>query len=198
EDRILLAEIAGDLRLERPMEIARAADEPYGAHAEPMAVHRLLRGSNQRRMIGKTKIVIGAEVENLADLAVMRHSDGAFLLGVDQLRFGGLKVHRDYEALNKLGDLRPDHMSAQQLTGPGIENRLHQALIFAERNGLAIGEKRETPDPDLATFGLGLRLGQADGSYLRMAISAARNLVLVHRMGIEALDLFHADDAFML
>src|SRR5205085_10317596 len=83
-------------------------------------------------------------------------------------------------------------------TGPGIENRLHQALIFAERNGLAIGEKRETPDSDLATFGLGLRLGQDDGSYLRMAMSAARNFVLVHRMGIEALDLFHADDAFML
>src|SRR5205823_8448800 len=79
EDRILLAEIAGDLRLERPMKIARAADEPYGGHAEPMAVHRLLGGGDQRRMIGKTKIVIGAEVENLADLAVTRHPDVAFL-----------------------------------------------------------------------------------------------------------------------
>ena len=79
EDRILLAEIVGDLVLERTVEIACAADEPHGCHAEAVTIHRLLGGSDQRGMIGETKIVVGAEIEDFERPSIARHPDMALL-----------------------------------------------------------------------------------------------------------------------
>src|SRR5262249_28277342 len=104
----------------------------------------------------------------------------------------------DDETLNELGDLGADHVSADELARLRIEDRLDEALVLAQRNGLAVAEEREAADLDVAALRLRLRFRQTDGGNLRLAIGAARYLVLVHRMSIEALDLLDADDALML
>src|SRR5207253_6428552 len=112
--------------------------------------------------------------------------------------FRGLQVHGDYVALDQFGYFGADHVRAEQLPGLLVEDHLDQALILAERNRLAVADERETADADLATVLFRSRLGQTDGSNLRLAIGAARNEVLVHGMRMQALDRLDADHALML
>ena len=53
------------LLLQFPVQILRAANEPDRGHAKPLRRHCPLRRFNQRRMIGQTKVVIGAKVNDL-------------------------------------------------------------------------------------------------------------------------------------
>ena len=91
-----------------------------------------------------------------------------------QFGLGAFERARDRIALNQFRDFGTNHMRADQLAGPGIEHRLHQALGFAERDGLAVALEREAADLDLVPLGLGRSLRQTDRGDLRLAISAAR------------------------
>src|SRR5262245_6477570 len=89
-------------------------------------------------------------------------------------------------------------MSAEQLAGLLVENDLHQPLILAERNRLAVAHEGKAAHPDVEFLLLRSLLGEADGRDLRRAISAAGDHRLVHRVRVEALDRLNANDAFML
>ena len=92
----------------------------------------------------------------------------------------------------------PTMWAPSKRPGLGVEDGLDQALVLAQRNGLAVGEEGEAADLQLEACGLGLGLGQAHARHLRVAIGAAGDLFLLHRMGVEALDLLDADHALML
>src|SRR5262249_38517511 len=81
--------------------------------------------------------------------------------GVDQFFLSRLEPHGDDEPLDEFGHLRADHMGAKQPAGFGIENRLHQSLIFAKSDRLAIADKGEPADFEFVTCGPRLGLGQA-------------------------------------
>src|SRR5262245_8762637 len=81
--------------------------------------------------------------------------------GVDQVFLGGFELHGNDEALNQFGHLGTDHMGAEELAALGIENRLDQALILAERDGLAVADKGEAADFDGAPLLLGGLFGQS-------------------------------------
>src|ERR1700722_3373748 len=118
--------------------------------------------------------------------------------GVHQLFFRGFEVHGNHIALDEFGHFGADHVRAKQLAGLLVEDHFYQALILAKRDRLAVADERETADADLAAAFFRPRLREADGSNLRRAIGAARNHVLVHRVRVQALDGFDADDALML
>src|SRR6185295_12860994 len=85
-----------------------------------------------------------------------------------------------------------DHMRAEELAAVGIEDGLHQALVFAERDGLAVADKGKAADFDGAALLLGSLFGQPHAGDLRLAVGAAGNLRLVEGMWLQALDGFHA------
>src|SRR3546814_4532533 len=73
------------------------------------------------------------------------------------------------------------------------------ALGFAERDGLAVADEGEAADFHLIARLLGLLFGEADAGDLRMAVGAAGDLLLLHRVDVvEAGDLLDADDALVL
>ena len=115
-----------------------------------------------------------------------------------QFFFGGLQIHRHHVALDQFGDLRADHVRAEQLAGLLVEDHLDQALVLAERDRLAVADERKTPDADFAAALFRFRFGQTDRGDLRVAIGAAGNEVLVHRVRMQALDRLDADHALML
>src|SRR5882724_6054054 len=118
--------------------------------------------------------------------------------GVHELLLRGLEIHRHHVALDQLGDLGAHHVRAEQLSGRLVEYHLHQALIFAKRDRLAVADEWETANPHIALLLLGGLLGETDRGNLRRAISATGNEALLHRMWLETLDRLDADDAFVL
>ena len=101
---------------------------------------------------------------------------------LDQL--GGLA---DGVALDQLGDLGADHVRAEQFAGLGVEHGLHEALDLAERDRLAVADRRELADLDLVARFLGRGLGQADARDLRPAIGAAGDVLRVGRVRVRVL-----------
>ena len=73
DDRVLLAEVAGDRMLELAMERLRAADEAHGRHAEAELVHCVLRRGDHLGMIGEAEVIVGAEIDRFA--RALRRSD---------------------------------------------------------------------------------------------------------------------------
>ena len=65
EDRVVMAEVSGQPRLQLPMQVLRAADEADRGHAEAVVVHRLLRGRDQARIVREAEVIVGAEVQHL-------------------------------------------------------------------------------------------------------------------------------------
>jgi len=118
--------------------------------------------------------------------------------GVHQFFFRGFQIHRHDVALDQLGDLGADHVSAEQLPGLLVEDHFHEALILAERDGLAVADEGEAADADIEFLIFRRLLGKTDGSDLRRAISAAGDHLLVHGMRMQALDRLDADHAFVL
>src|SRR5690348_11050355 len=100
----------------------------------------------------------------------------------DQLGLGGLQRLGDRITLDQLGNFRADHVSAQQLAGLGVEDRLDETLGLTQGNRLAVADERKLADLDLQPLGLGRRLGQADARHLRLAVGAARDVLGLHRM----------------
>ena len=94
--------------------------------------------------------------------------------GVHQFFFGGLQVHCDDEALDQLGDFGADHVGAEKLPGLFVEDHFDQALILAERDRLAVADKRKAADADIELSVLRGLLGQSNRGDLRRAIGAAR------------------------
>ena len=116
----------------------------------------------------------------------------------DQLLLGRLEVHGDDEALDQLGHLGADHVGAEKLAGLLVEDRLDQPFRLAQRNRLAVADEGEAPDIDLEAGFLRPLLGKPDRGDLRIAIGAARDLQLVHRMRVLAGDRLDTDDALVL
>ncbi len=79
-----------------------------------------------------------------------------------------------------------------------VENHLDHSLVLAQGNGFAVAHERKSADADVQLLLLCRLFGEADRGDLRRAIGAARDQAFVHRMGIQALDRFDADDAFVL
>src|SRR3546814_327998 len=78
-----------------------------------------------------------------------------------------------------------------------VEHRFDKAFRFAQRYGLAVADEGEFADLDLISGFLCLGFRQADAGDLGMAISAARDVVPIHRMGMRASDMFDRNNAFM-
>src|SRR5665213_3361301 len=116
----------------------------------------------------------------------------------DEVFFRRLKVHSDDEALNQFGDLGADQMGAEKLAGFLVENGLREAVRFAERNRLAVADKRELPDTYVVAGCLCLRLGEADGCNLRVAVGAPRSLQLVHGGRLQPGDALDTDNTLVL
>src|SRR6266851_3766950 len=89
-------------------------------------------------------------------------------------------------------------MRPEQLAGLLVEDHLDQALVLTQCDRLAVADKRKTPDADFTAALLCRRLGEADRGYLRIAIGAARNEVLVHGVRMQTLDGLDAYHAFVL
>src|SRR5450631_1792458 len=89
-------------------------------------------------------------------------------------------------------------MRPEQLSGLLVEDHLDQALVLAQCDRLTVADKRKTPDADLTAALLCRRLGEPDRGYLRIAIGAARNEVLVHGVRMQTLDGLDAYHALML
>ena len=118
--------------------------------------------------------------------------------GVHQFFFGGFQIHRHYVTLDQFGDFGADHMRAEQLPGLLVEDDLHQALILAQRNRLAVADEGKAADADVELLLFGRLFGKAHGSDLRRAIRAAGDHQLVHRVRMQALDRLDADHALVL
>src|SRR3546814_3408364 len=88
-------------------------------------------------------------------------------------------------------------MRAQQFARRLVEHRFDKAFRFAQRYGLAVADEGEFADLDLISGFLCLGFRQADAGDLGMAISAARDVVPIHRMGMRASDMFDRNNAFM-
>ncbi len=84
ENGVFHAEKIGQALLQLFMDILRAADKTHRSHAETVAIHALLRRQHQRRMVGQSQVVIGAEVDHVlaradADIGLLRRGDDTFL-----------------------------------------------------------------------------------------------------------------------
>src|SRR3546814_4568875 len=94
----------------------------------------------------------------------------------------------------RISDWSSDVCSSDLFAGLLVEDRLDQALVLAARNRLAVGDEGETADADFAALFLGLRFCDANRRHLRIAVGAARDFQLVHRMDVrQAGDLLDAD-----
>ncbi len=98
EDGILHLQIAGDALFQGAVQVGGAADEAHAGHAEAVAVHGLLGGGDDLRVVGKAQVVVGAEVQDLAasgdrDVGGLRGVDFALNLPeglrLDGIEFGG-------------------------------------------------------------------------------------------------------------
>ena len=118
--------------------------------------------------------------------------------GVHQLFLGGLQSFGNAVTLDQLGHLGPDHMGAQHFPCGRIKDRLDQAFRFSKRNGFAIPGERKTPNFDLVPGLFRLRFCQTDRGDLRVAIGAAGDTALVHRVKTFFTgDLAHDNDPLM-
>ena len=95
--------------------------------------------------------------------------------GVDQFRLGRLAIHRDHKTLDKFGDLRANHMGAQELSGRGVKDRLDEPSGSPSAIALPLPMKGKRPILRSIVRRHGLFFGKANGSDLRMAIGAAGN-----------------------
>ena len=77
--------------------------------------------------------------------------------GVHQVFFGGFQLASNDIALDKFSHLGPHHMRAQQLTCFGVKDGFDHAAFFAQGDGFAVADKRETADFDVISklFGFG-------------------------------------------
>ena len=83
-----------------------------------------------------------------------------------------------------LGHIRADHVDAEDFAGLRIGDDLDLPVEFAERLGLAVRPERELADLDLAATLARLRLGLADRRDLRVSVGAARDRVVIERVGL--------------
>ncbi len=83
EDRVLGAEEARQPRLQRLVQVLRAADEAHRAQAVAVRAQRLVGRLDHRRVRRQAEVVVGAQVEHLA--AVGRAHEGALRRGDDAL-----------------------------------------------------------------------------------------------------------------
>ena len=85
QDRVVQAEKLCQPLFQRAVQVLGAADEAHAGHAEPVIVHRPFGRGDQRGMIGKAEIVVGAEVDHAApvhgDFAALWRGDQPFALG---------------------------------------------------------------------------------------------------------------------
>jgi len=85
QDRVLGAEKPRDGRFQSFVQILRAADEAHRSHAKAVAAEGLFCGFDQGRVVGQTKIIIGAEIEYRA--SVIEHDFCRLRAGDDALGF---------------------------------------------------------------------------------------------------------------
>src|SRR5204862_2753642 len=94
--------------------------------------------------------------------------------------------------------LGTDHVGTKEFAGLAVENRLDHAFRLAERDRLAVADKREMPDFDLVPGLLGSLLGKPDAGDLRTAIGAGRDVANIERVHIvDPGDPLDADHPFM-
>src|SRR5690606_40507688 len=80
-----------------------------------------------------------------------------------------------------------------------VKYGLDEALILAQRNGLAVGAELEAADTDVAPLSFRLLFGEPDGGDLRTAVGTAGNFSLVEGMHRgHPRNLLNTDYAFVL
>ncbi len=84
QNGVFHTEEACQLLLQRFVAVLGTADETHRRHAETMAVHTGFGGIDQLRVVGQAKVVVGAEVN---DVAAVAHGDIRLLGGGDDTFF---------------------------------------------------------------------------------------------------------------
>src|SRR5262249_43703025 len=85
-----------------------------------------------------------------------------------------------------------------ELAGPGIEDRLHEALGLAAGHGAAVGDEREATDAQLVAALGGLPLAQPYARHLRPAVGAGRHARRIERVHpLDSGDALHAEHALV-
>eukprot|EP01035_Chromulina_nebulosa_P059483 gene59483-81414_t len=125
-------------------------------------------------------------------VVLSKRDDGYSPPSISITNTAGLWSRLDISATRIFGDLKDDASENMSFRFSAPSVRL------AERDRLAVADEREPTDLDVEAGLPRLFLGQADGSDLRMAIGAARNHRLVHRMRMLAGDRLDTDDALVL
>src|SRR5260370_41141166 len=88
-------------------------------------------------------------------------------------------------------------MRSKERDGRLVEDHLHQPLILAERDSLAVSDEWKSADANFDVFLFRRLLGQSDRGNLWRAIGAARNEALVHGTRVQALDCLDRDNPLM-
>ena len=102
--------------------------------------------------------------------------------GVHEIGFNQLGGFADGIALDQFSHFCTHHMRAQQFAGFGVKHGFDEALCLTQSNCLSIAQEWEIADLDVIASLFGFCFGQANACNLRMTISAARNVLRVHRM----------------
>ena len=91
---------------------------------------------------------------------------------------------------DQLCGLRAEDMHAENLAVLHIGNDLHEAVVIAKNRSLGVARKREFAHLDREALFLGLRLGQANRTDLRLGIGAAGDAVTPHRAEFTSMPRF--------
>ena len=80
ENGVLSVEVVGNGCFKFLVRVLRAADEAYARHAVAATVHHVLGGLHEAGVVGKAKVVVGAEIEYFA----VGHVNGSLLRSFDE------------------------------------------------------------------------------------------------------------------
>ena len=117
--------------------------------------------------------------------------------GFHEFRLSKLALACHDIALNELCHFCTYHVSTKQFAGFLVEHSFDETFRLTKRDRLAIPDERELADFDLVACLLRLGLCQANGSNLRVAICASRNIPCLKCMGVLTRNFFDADNPFM-
>src|SRR5690606_13143732 len=97
---------------------------------------------------------------------------------------------------NKLGNVRPDHVRAENLAIFGINDQLDEPFGFSNPPCLSAGGEWEFPDLDVVACLASVLLSQTNACNLWLAVRTARNIAIIERMNLKTCDCLDAENAF--
>ena len=109
---------------------------------------------------------------------------------------GGFKLAGNYQFSDHFGNIRPNHVGAQQLPVLGIEDEFNEAIFVPTGACFSGGTEGEFTHFEFVACFLSGLLGHADRGNFRLAIGATRYVAVVQRFRMMAGDFFYTNNAF--